>query len=312
MIGMKHLKQHTAIFVIVLVASLVLVSFIARISLSQTTSKSEDGVKVKRVLKATGESRDNREKTGTDSPLREAATANGQLSNELNWKFGSKQQRGWYLYTPLIKRLIDTKQDPASAKFAAALSKWQAKAGLKSSGVLEEETLYAMIKRWQDPRLKDRSVAASDQLLTAPISDFYDPTRAEDLRQVELRTYAAYKRMVAAAVADRSLGLAHAPHGELAAGEKYLKIISAFRSPEYQEKLRRKSPNAGSAGLAVNSPHFTGRALDLYVGGEPVDTRDSNRTLQVATPVYQWLVRNAERFGFRPYCYEPWHWEYVR
>ena len=64
--------------------------------------------------------------------------------------------------------------------------------------------------------------------------------------------------------------------------------------------------------MAVNSPHFTGRALDVYVGGEPVDTQDSNRALQVQTPVYQWLVRNAERFGFRPYCYEPWHWEFVR
>ena len=90
-----------------------------------------------------------------------------------------------------------------------------------------------------------------------------------------------------------------------------MKIISAFRSREYQEKLRRESPNSGSAGLAVNSPHFTGRALDLYVGGEPVDTRDSNRAVQVETRVYQWLVRNADRFGFRPYCYEPWHWEYV-
>ena len=63
--------------------------------------------------------------------------------------------------------------------------------------------------------------------------------------------------------------------------------------------------------MAVNSPHFTGRALDIYVGGEPVDTNDRNRLIQVQTPVYQWLVRNAERFGFRPYYYEPWHWEYV-
>jgi LAS superfamily LD-carboxypeptidase LdcB len=158
--------------------------------------------------------------------------------------------------------------------------------------------------------LKDRTPAPPDQLLTAPIPDFYDPTRAEELRQVEKRTYAAYKSMVAAAVNDRSLGLAHQGR-ELAAGEKYLKIISAFRSREYQEKLRRESANSGTAGLAVNSPHFTGRALDLYVGGEPVDTRDSNRALQVRTLVYQWLVRNAGRFGFRPYCYEPWHWEYV-
>jgi zinc D-Ala-D-Ala carboxypeptidase len=244
-------------------------------------------------------------------PGLETAKRNALLSSSLTWTFGSKQQQGWYLYTPLIKRLIGTKQEIASVQFARAVARWQTKTALKPSGVIDEETLYAMIKTWQDARLKDRSVAPADQLLTAPLSDFYDPTRAEELRQVERRAYAAYKRLVAAAVADRSLGLAHKGR-ELAAAEKYLKIISAFRSREYQDKLRRESPNSGTAGLAVNSPHFTGRALDLYVGGEPVDTRDSNRALQVQTPVYRWLVRNAERFGFRPYCYEPWHWEYVK
>lgn len=245
------------------------------------------------------------------SPFAEAAKRNASLNTSLVWTFGSKQQHGWYLYTPLIKQLIDTKQDSASVQFARAVARWQAKAALQPSGVIDEETLYAMIKAWQDSRLKDRTPAEPDQLVTAPISDFYDPTRAEELRQVERRTYAAYKRLVAAAVADRSLGLDH-KGSELASGEKYLKIISAFRSREYQEKLRRESPNSGTAGLAVNSPHFTGRALDLYVGGEPVDTRDSNRALQVQTRVYLWLVRNAGRFGFRPYCYEPWHWEYVK
>ncbi|HEV7683231.1 MAG TPA: M15 family metallopeptidase [Pyrinomonadaceae bacterium] len=241
-----------------------------------------------------------------------AASTNAQLSTNLNWTFGGKPQHGWYLYTLLIKRLIDTSHEPDSKKFASAVADWQEKSGLKPSGILDEETLFKMIATWQDARLKDRSVAQPDQLLTAPISDFYDPTRAEELRQVHRETYAAYKRMVAAAVADRSLGLARTVRSELAPAEKYLKIISAFRSREYQEKLRRESPGAGSAGLAVNSPHFTGRALDLYVGGEPVDTQDSNRALQVQSRAYQWLVRNAERYGFRPYCYEPWHWEYVR
>jgi len=245
------------------------------------------------------------------TPDVEAAKRNAVLSTSLTWTFGSKQQLGWYLYTPLIKQLIDTQQDVASVKFARAVALWQAKSALRPSGVIDEETLYAMIKTWQDARLKDRTPAQPEQLLTAPVPDFYDPTRAEELRQVERRTYAAYKLMVAAAVADRSLGLARKGK-ELASDEKFLKIISSFRSREYQEKLRRESPNSGSAGLAVNSPHFTGRALDLYVGGEPVDTRDSNRALQVQTRVYLWLVRNAERFGFRPYCYEPWHWEYVK
>jgi uncharacterized protein YcbK (DUF882 family) len=243
-------------------------------------------------------------------PGAEAASRNALLSTSLTWTFGSKPQHGWYLYTPLIKQLINAPQEISSVQFARAVARWQAKTSLKPSGVIDEETLYAMIKTWQDARLKDRSVAQPGQLLTAPLADFYDPTRDEELRQVERRTYVAYKRMIAAAVADRTLGLAHQGR-ELRPDEKYLKIISAFRSREYQDKLRRESPNSGTAGLAVNSPHFTGRALDLYVGGEPVDTRDSNRALQVQTRVYQWLVRNAGRFGFRPYCYEPWHWEYV-
>src|ERR1044072_1974020 len=160
----------------------------------------------------------------TPKPGVEAAARNATLSQQLPWTFGNKQQRGWYIYTPLIKRLIDTKNESASPQFALAVGLWQAKSGLTASGVLDAETLYAMIKHWQDARLKDRTVATPDQLITAPISDFYDPTRAEELRQVERRTYQAYKRMVAAAVADRSLGLAHT-RGPLAPEEKCLKII---------------------------------------------------------------------------------------
>lgn len=251
----------------------------------------------------------------TSSMLSAASKRNAQLRYELNWMFGRKPQRGWYLYAPLINSLLHTEKDPLSTGFASAVARWQTTAGLTPSGVLDDESFYAMISYWQGRRLKDRPAAQPDQLLTAPISDFYDPTRAVELLQVERQTYAAYKRMVTAAVSDRSLGLARSGKGAksgLAPGEKYLKIISAFRSREYQEQLRRESPNSGRAGLAVNSPHFTGRALDLYVGGEPVETIDSNRAVQVQTRVYKWLVRNAERFGFRPYFYEPWHWEYVK
>ena len=278
------------------------VMLLAGVLLDATSGQSKSAVKpqagVKRVIKSSG---------GSASP----AAQNAQLSTDLNWTFGGKPQRGWYIYKPLISRLLNTKNDVVSDGFASAVARWQKKSGLTPSGVLDDQTLYAMIAAWQNARLKDRSTAQPDQLLTAPISDFYDPTREEELRKVERETYAAYKRMVSAAIADKSLGLAHGAKGQLAPGEKYLKIVSAFRSPQYQEKLRRESPNSGSAGLAVNSPHFTGRALDLYVGGEPVDTRDSNRAVQVQTRVYQWLVLNADRFGFRPYCYEPWHWEYV-
>ncbi len=229
-----------------------------------------------------------------------AAARNTTLRNELNWTFGGKQQRGWYLYDLLISKTVNTHHDSTSSDFAAALAAWQKRSRLSADGVLDENSLMRLVSQWQSNRLKDRTAATPDQLLTAPPADFYDPGRAAELRQVERNTYAAYKEMFAAADADLKLG------------RGYLKIVSAFRSREYQDRLRQQSPNSGRAGLAVNSPHFTGRALDLYVGGDPVDTKDSNRAIQVNTPAYRWLVHNAERFGFRPYFYEPWHWEYVK
>jgi uncharacterized protein YcbK (DUF882 family) len=241
-----------------------------------------------------------------------AAEKNAVLKNELNWTFGGKPQRGWYLYTLLIAQTLNSQNDAATTDFAAALGVWQKQMGLSAEGVLDEDSWMAMVAQWQNNRIQDRTLAEPDQLLTAPSSDFFDPDRLVELRQVERNTYAAYKQMIAAAIADPTLKLPHTSSGELAADLKYFKIISAFRSREYQDRLRREAPNAGSAGLAVNSPHFTGRALDIYVGGDPVDTRDANRAVQVETPAYRWLVRNAERFGFRPYFYEPWHWEYVK
>jgi zinc D-Ala-D-Ala carboxypeptidase len=245
-------------------------------------------------------SRGESQRSNGSSAFAAAAARNASLRNELNWTFGGKQQRGWYLYDLLIGKTLNTQNRATTDDFAAALAAWQKKMRLSPDGVLDDDSLMRMISQWQSNRLKDRTVATPDQLMTAPPSDFYDPGRAAELRQVEPNTYAAYKKMVAAAGDDLKL----AP--------RYLKIVSAFRSREYQDKLRQKSPNSGTAGLAVNSPHFTGRALDLYVGGDPVDTKDSNRAIQVNTPAYRWLVRNAERFGFRPYFYEPWHWEYVR
>jgi uncharacterized protein YcbK (DUF882 family) len=246
------------------------------------------------------------------APFAEAAAQNILLRNDLAWTFGSKQQQGWYLYDLLIGQTLNTSREASTNDFASSIAGWQKTKGLSPNGVLDENSLMALIAQWQSNRLKDKTPATPDQLLMAPTSDFYDPERLPELRQVERNTYAAYRQMLAAAIADPALHLAHTSPNDLAPAERFFKIVSAFRSREYQEKLRHDSPNAGSAGLAVNSPHFTGRALDLYVGGDPVDTKDSNRAIQVQTPAYQWLVRNAARFGFRPYFYEPWHWEYVK
>jgi zinc D-Ala-D-Ala carboxypeptidase len=283
---MKNLTLLILIMVCVLAAS------------GQSTRRKKNDSPVKQVVSIT-----ERASSSTKASAFTAATAsNVTLRNELTWTFGGKQQRGWYLYDLLINKTLDSEHDTSTNEFAATLASWQKKRGLSADGVLNENSLMALVSQWQSNRLKVRTPATPDQLITAPPSDFYDPSRAPELRQVERNTYEAYKRMIAAAAADPELKLG-----------QYFKIVSAFRSREYQDELRRKSPNASSAGLAVNnSPHFTGRALDLYVGGSPVDTKDSNRAIQVNTPAYRWLVRNAERFGFRPYFYEPWHWEYVK
>ena len=245
-------------------------------------------------------------------PFADAATQNAMLRNELIWTFGNKQQRGWYLYDALIGQTLNVGFDASSPDFASTIAGWQKQKALSANGVLDENSWMALVGQWQNNRLKDKTPATPDQLMTVSASEWFDPERLEENRQVEKQTYAAYRQMVAAAIADPSLKLAHTSPNDLAPTEKFFKIISGYRSAEYQEKLRRQSPNAGSAGLATHSPHFTGRALDLYVGGDPVDTKDANRAIQVNTPAYKWLVRNAERFGFRPYFYEPWHWEYVK
>ena len=300
---MKRSGIHIAFLFVALGAFCALVLLVATAGRGQ--SQSDSARRSKSEVKPTSSVR------LASAPLSAAASRNLQLSSDLAWTFGGKQQRGWFLYSGLIGRMLGTERDIASDEFAAALLRWQKQAGLNPSGVLDDESLYSMISRWQAARLQDRTPARPDQLVTAPPSDFFDPERIDELRQVEKETYAAYRRMVAAALKDSSLGLTRGRNDELAPSEKYLKIISSFRTREYQEHLRKQQPQAGRAGLAVNSPHFTGRALDLYVGGEPVETNDPNRAIQVQTPVYRWLVRNAERFGFRPYYYEPWHWEYV-
>ena len=237
----------------------------------------------------------------TSAPFSRAAAENARLRSSLRWDFGGKKQTGWNIYIPLISHAIATESGPETAEFALAVSKWQTARNLAATGVIDLDTLESFTKYWQSRRLGRAGLSTSDLLLTARIAEFWDPSRSPDLLQVERETYAAYQRMIAAA--SKELGSI--------ASAKFLKIISSYRSPEYQAALRKREPNAGRAALAKNSPHSTGHALDIYVGGEPVKTEDSNRFLQVQTPAYRWLVKNAEKFGFYPYFYEPWHWEYV-
>jgi len=250
------------------------------------------------------------DKSATTSSLNEATINNSRLCTEMNWTFGGKTQHGYELYLPLICHLIGAESSFDQPDFAQALATWQRTTGLTPHGTLDQDTWSRMVATWQGRRVRNYGVANTDKLVLVSANHFYATDRPAELRYVDREAFEAYQQMVAAAASDPTLNLQITTDGQLAPEEKFLKIISAFRSPEYQAQLRQRSPGAGRAALAVHSPHFTGRALDLYVGGEPVTTKDANRALQTRTRVYQWLVKNAEKFGFYPYFYEPWHWEY--
>lgn len=313
---MKKLIKNKASFAGVL--SLIIAAF-AFFLISQSISKPQAQTLIAPNALVSGSERTPaREVKNVESPVSlakpvfaAAVEQNLNFKNNVSWAFGGKPQRGWYLYEALIGELIKTQKNAETADFSDALAAWQKSAGLNPNGILDDAVLAAIIKTWQSNRLKFSGSASPDELLTAPASDFWDSARPDDLRKVQIEAYAAYKKMVAAAAADKSLNLKTDADGNLAPEEKFLKIVSAHRSREHQERLRAASPNSGRAGLALNSPHFTGRALDIYVGGEPVTTRDDNRAIQVKTPAYRWLVKNAAKFGFKPYFYEPWHWEYA-
>lgn len=68
------------------------------------------------------------------------------------------------------------------------------------------------------------------------------------------------------------------------------------------------SVREGRKWMAYDSPHETGLAVDIGVGGLTPDRK--TRRKQRETPLHQWLVDNAYRFGWHPYKAEPWHWEY--
>lgn len=229
------------------------------------------------------------------------ALPSSRLAREIEWQFGGKTQRGWYLYTSLIQQIVGTEAEADSPEFTSAVARWKRSAGLPESGDLDTRTWIEMMNRLQKARRFDSTQPPANELVEAPASMWLYPDRPAANRMLRRDAFDAYLRMVKDARAE--LG-ASVP-------ADHFKLVSGHRSPEYQKMLRANAGNPTStAGLAKNSPHFSGRAIDLYVGGEPVSTKDANRAIQVSSATYKWLAKNAHRYGFRPYFYEPWHWEF--
>lgn len=118
---------------------------------------------------------------------------------------------------------------------------------------------------------------------------------------------------------------AHAWRQLKAAAERHgvqIYIVSAFRSVERQAATIKRKLDSGlsiESILTVSAPpffseHHTGCAVDIGTPGSAVLEREFEDTL-----AFEWLVGNAESFGFQMsypinnangYAYEPWHWRF--
>src|SRR5256714_3558528 len=178
---MKHKAVHLFVFSAVLVALVALASYAARPGRgqSQVKDQSPTGASAETTWQPPAAVRERRAAapttagTSTDATLfTAAASRNSALRYDLDWAFGGKQQHGWYLYTPLISRMVETDKDAGTGDFANAVSRWQKTTGLQPDGVLDEDTLYRMVSEWQGARLQDKIPAQPGPLLLAPESGF--------------------------------------------------------------------------------------------------------------------------------------------
>ncbi len=238
----------------------------------------------------------------------QAATVNAQSVKTLVVSPFGRPETGWKFYELLIANEVGTNCPAGSAGFADALARWQGGHTLEPTGIMNELTLDALKQTWQQRRpfvLATREgcpEAPEERMLQrAAVSESYGG------KTILLRpkALAAYRQMAEAA---RKAGL-------IPRGSALFSIFSAYRSPAYDAARCARENNCQGLVRATCSAHRTGWAMDINLGAAPGFTPDSsadaNRLYISQTPIYRWLVRNASRFGFVNYAFEPWHWEFV-
>ncbi|HEX3652981.1 MAG TPA: D-alanyl-D-alanine carboxypeptidase family protein [Rhizomicrobium sp.] len=237
------------------------------------------------------------------------ATANAASESTLLLNLFGREETGWLFYVPLISNETGTDCPAESAGFAKALATWQSAHGLSGTGTVDTNTLQKLKEVWQAKRPFVQQSAHHQCPAPPNESTLAQATTAESYggKQIHLRTeaLAAYRDMVAAARKD----------GVLSSDQKLLQIFSAYRSPDYDAARCAVENNCTGVVRAVCSAHRTALAMDVYLGAAPGSTPDSsadiNRLFISKSPAYRWLVKNAARFGFVNYPFEPWHWEFV-
>lgn len=245
---------------------------------------------------------------GCRNPAFEAAAReNARTLTTLAWSPFGRAETGWAIYETLTAHEIGTTCPAVSPGFAAALAQWQQRNRLAGDGRFTTAT-FDTLKAQMHSRRPYVGVRARGVCPNPPSpAQLADATKDEGYggKAIQLRTaaMAAYRQMVAEARRDAGV----------AADPRHLQIFSGYRSPEYDAARCARDNNCDGVVRATCSPHRTGLAMDLYVGGaRPDSTEDANRLIQSRNPAYRWLVANADRFGFRNYPFEPWHWEYVK
>jgi D-alanyl-D-alanine carboxypeptidase len=221
-----------------------------------------------------------------------------------------RSETGWKLYAPQIAQTIGSPCTPETEGFAVTLAAWQAQHRLSPTGEMNVATLSVMKNTWQQARPFVAAFDTSD-CPPAPAEHTLATIGAKEgwvgkISKIDSDAVTNLRAMVAAARAEDP---------RIAADPAMLTIVSAFRSPEYDAQRCATQGNCNGIARARCSAHRTGKALDLFIGAlpghSPVSTDDANRLYQTQTPAYQWLVKNAARFGFVNYVFEPWHWEWV-
>jgi LAS superfamily LD-carboxypeptidase LdcB len=174
---------------------------------------------------------------------------------------------------------------------------------------MDEATLRAMNQLWigRRPFVKASAKACPPAPAEASLARA-TPAESYGGKTIALRpgALAAYRAMTAAARRDLP---------QLAADKRLMTLFSGYRSPDADDARCAAEGDCQGVVRASCSAHRTGLALDIDLGaapGERIDSADdANRLFISRSAPYRWLVANAGRFGFVPYPFEPWHWEWT-
>jgi hypothetical protein len=243
--------------------------------------------------------------------FRAAAAKNGASIDSLDWAPFGAREKGWAVYEFLLDQTLATTCGAGTSNFAEALAAFQARYKLTPDGVFSPETFEVFKGVWQEQRAFVMARVAGfcpeppakTTLVAVPKAE---ETFDREDRMIRQDVLGPYEKMLTAARTESSA---------IRADPKALTIFSGYRSPDADEVRCETEHNCDGTHRASCSAHRTGAALDLDVGWvQGVHADDAsldNRMMQTRTPAYKWMVRNAARFGFVNYPFEPWHWEYV-